>query len=74
VRTMQRLFARHVGVSPKWVIRRKRLHEAAERLADDDPPDLAALAVDLGYADQAHFVRDFRDLVGVPPGSYVRQL
>lgn len=74
VRTLQRLFARHVGVTPKWVIRRKRLHEAAERLADPDAPDLAALAADLGYADQAHFIRDFRDLVGVTPAHYTKQL
>ncbi len=74
VRTLQRLFARHVGVSPKWVIQRKRLHEAAERLASPSPPDLAALAAELGYADQAHFVRDFRRLVGVPPASYQREL
>ena len=74
VRTLQRLFARHVGASPKWVIRRKRLHEAAERLAEPDAPDLASLAADLGYADQAHFVRDFRNLVGVTPASYTKQL
>ncbi|MGH1342477.1 MAG: helix-turn-helix domain-containing protein [Nannocystales bacterium] len=74
VRTLQRLFARHVGVSPKWVIQRKRLHDAAERLAAPEPPDLAALAAELGYADQAHFVRDFRSVVGVAPGSYTREL
>ncbi len=74
VRTLQRLFARHVGVSPKWVIQRKRLHLAAERLASPQPPDLAGLAVELGYADQAHFVRDFGAVVGVPPASYRREL
>lgn len=74
VRTLQRLFARHVGVSPKWVIRRKRLHEAAERLADPEPPDFASLAADLGYADQAHFIRDFRALVGVTPANYTKEL
>lgn len=31
-RTLQRLFSKYVGVSPKWVIQRYRLHEAAERL------------------------------------------
>lgn len=74
VRTLQRLFSRYVGVSPKWVIRRKRLHEAAERLADADPGALAELAAELGYADQAHFVRDFRALVGTTPGGYRREL
>lgn len=71
-RTLQRLFREYVGVTPKWVIQRYRLHEAAERLARDEAPDLAALALDLGYADQAHFVRDFKALVGRPPAGYAR--
>lgn len=68
-RTMQRLFAEYVGVSPKWVLRRARLHEAAQR-ADSGTADWAALATDLGYADQAHLTRDFTALVGVPPSRY----
>ena len=71
-RRLQRLFAEYVGASPKWVIRRYRLHEAAERLAEDVDVDLAALALDLGYFDQAHFARDFRAIVGRPPASYAR--
>lgn len=71
-RTLQRLFKEYVGVSPKWVIRRYRLQEAAERLNDRAGTDLAALAADLGYADQAHFVRDFRAVVGQPPAAYAR--
>src|SRR5262249_38669662 len=59
-RTLQRLTARRIGLSPKWLIQRRRLHEAAERLAGTDRPDLARVAADLGYADQAHFGRDFR--------------
>lgn len=74
IRTLQRLFSRYIGVSPKWVLQRKRLHEAAERLAAPEPPELAALAAELGYADQAHFVRDFRKVVGVAPGGYTREL
>ncbi|MFJ8472181.1 DUF6597 domain-containing transcriptional factor [Kitasatospora sp. NPDC094011] len=54
VRGLQRLFAEYVGASPKWVLRRARLHEAAERAAADGRLDLAALAAELGYADQAH--------------------
>jgi AraC-like DNA-binding protein len=63
-RSLQRLFAEYVGVSPKWVIQRYRLHEAAERIADGGEIDWADLAQELGYADQAHFIRDFRRLVG----------
>ncbi|NOJ95925.1 AraC family transcriptional regulator [Corallococcus coralloides] len=73
LRTLQRLFNRYVGVSPKWVIQRYRLHEAAERLRETPPPELARLALELGYFDQAHFIRDFRRIVGRTPASYARQ-
>jgi AraC-like DNA-binding protein len=69
-RTLQRLFADYVGVSPKWVMRRARLHDAAERADSDEPVDWAVLASDLGYADQAHLTRDFTVTIGVPPGRY----
>ena len=69
-RTLQRLFADYVGVSPKWVMRRARLHEAAERADSGEPVDWACLAADLGYADQAHLTRDFTVTIGVPPSRY----
>jgi AraC-like DNA-binding protein len=69
-RTLQRLFADYVGVSPKWVMRRARLHEAAERADSGEPVDWALLASDLGYADQAHLTRDFTVTIGVPPSRY----
>ena len=69
-RTLQRLFADYVGVSPKWVMRRARLHEAAERADSGEPVDWAELAADLGYADQAHLTRDFTVTIGVPPTRY----
>jgi len=70
VRSLQRLFADYVGVSPKWVMRRARLHEAALRADAGEPVDWAALASDLGYADQAHLTRDFTATIGVPPSRY----
>jgi AraC-like DNA-binding protein len=73
LRTLQRRFREHVGVTPKWVIGRYRLHEAAERLKAGDAPALADLAAELGYADQAHFAREFKRAVGRPPRSYGRE-
>ncbi|MGW0575008.1 AraC family transcriptional regulator [Streptomyces sp. NPDC002920] len=70
VRRLQRLFAAYIGVSPKWVILRYRIHEALERAETDGPVDWASLAADLGYADQAHLIRDFTATVGVPPTTY----
>ncbi len=69
-RALQRLFARYVGVSPKWVIHRYRLHEALEQLAAGRPANWPALALSLGYYDQAHFIRDFKRMVGKTPTEY----
>jgi AraC-like DNA-binding protein len=74
VRLLQRLFAAYVGIGPKWVILRYRIHEALERAETDPDVDWAALAADLGYADQAHLVRDFTATVGVPPTTYAQAL
>ncbi|MER6827775.1 AraC family transcriptional regulator [Streptosporangium sp. NPDC000563] len=71
VRHLQRLFSDHVGVSPKWVIRRYRIHEAAERAGP--ATDWSRLAADLGYSDQSHFTRDFTGVIGMPPTAYVRR-
>jgi AraC-like DNA-binding protein len=70
-RALQRAFRTYVGVSPKWVMQRYRLHEAAEQLRGHAPPSLAALAASLGYADQAHFARDFKRTVGHTPRAFV---
>ncbi|MFF2508803.1 DUF6597 domain-containing transcriptional factor [Streptomyces sp. NPDC058067] len=70
VRALQRLFSAYVGVGPKWVILRHRIHQALERADSEATVDWAALAADLGYADQAHLVRDFTTTVGVPPTAY----
>jgi AraC-like DNA-binding protein len=72
-RTLQRLTARRIGLSPKWLVQRRRLHEAAELLRQQERPDLARVAADLGYADQAHFGRDFRTVTGLTPGEFAAE-
>jgi AraC-like DNA-binding protein len=69
-RSLQRLFRAYVGVPPKWVIQRFRLQEAASRLATAATPDLAGLAQELGFFDQAHLTRSFTALVGRSPLEY----
>jgi AraC-like DNA-binding protein len=73
-RSLQRLFREYVGASPKWVIRRYRLHELAERLKAGEALDAAQTALELGYSDQAHLINDFRSIVGYSPNHYRRQL
>ncbi len=69
-RTLQRMFARYVGASPLWVLRRYRLQDAAAAIDVGEGDDLGALASDLGFADQGHFTRAFAEVIGVPPSTY----
>jgi AraC-like DNA-binding protein len=68
-RTLQRLLHKRIGLSPKWLIRRRRLQEAAERLREAKA-DLSGIASGLGYADQAHFTREWRKATGLTPGQF----
>lgn len=76
-RALQRLCQRRIGLGAKWIIQRRRLHEAVELLraeaADRGPGALADVAASLGYADQAHFTRDFRAVTGMTPGQFLRR-
>jgi len=71
VRSLQRLFHRFVGVGPKRVLQRYRLQGAAAAIDAGEVDDLASLAAELGWFDQAHFSRDFRATVGVTPSEYL---
>jgi AraC-like DNA-binding protein len=73
LRQLQRVFSEYMGVSPKWVLQRYRLLDAAERVAAGMPVRWADLALDLGYADQAHFIRDFKKLIGRSPADYAHR-
>ena len=70
VRPLQRLFRDYVGASPKWIIRRHRLQEVAARLERGEAENLASLAADLGYTDQAHLAHDFKRVVGQSPNAF----
>ncbi len=69
-RTLQRMFLHDAGVSPMWVIRRYRLLDAAESVRAGTPVSWAEVAAGLGYADQAHLIRDFRAAIGQTPAGY----
>lgn len=68
-RALQRLVRRRLGLVPKWLIQRRRLQEAAERLQTGSTTQ-AETAAALGYADQPHFIRDFARVTGMTPGHF----
>jgi AraC-like DNA-binding protein len=62
-------FREQVGLPPKALARLLRFERAVERLRGG--ADLAELALDCGYYDQAHFNRDFRQFAGCTPTEYL---
>jgi len=68
---LARRFCEDVGLGPKRLARIARFEAAVRGLAAGE--DLAALALDCGYYDQAHFNREFRELAGCTPTAFLRE-
>lgn len=68
-RQLQRRFSAAVGLSPKQFARVRRLREALLHLVEESDLTWSAVAAELGFADQAHLIREFNALAGLPPGA-----
>ncbi|MDR7121073.1 helix-turn-helix domain-containing protein [Rheinheimera soli] len=69
IRAIQRCFRQYLGINPKWLIRKYRLHQALE-LLEQQSVEIADLVEALGYTDQSHLIRDFKEFLGVTPTAY----
>lgn len=69
-RHLERVFRQEVGLSPKRLARVFRLQEVLRRLGEG-PGALVDVALDCGYADQAHLTRDFQELAGESPTRWI---
>ncbi len=72
-RHLERRFMQIVGMSPKRLARIARFQYALAMLDQLEPAPGTRTAAACGFADQAHFVRDFRELAGCPPGEHMLQ-
>lgn len=68
------VFREHVGLTPKLFCRVRRFHGLIDRVQKGLRVNWAELAVDCGYFDQAHLIRDFRAFAGITPLAYSRVL
>lgn len=69
VRALERLVREYTGLTPHRLIERRRLQIAATTLFADPATDLATLAAELGFSDQAHFTRRYRAALGETPDA-----
>lgn len=72
-RQLERLFSRYVGLTAKQFSRLHRVAYSRELLKQAQPEPLAEIAYLAGYSDQAHFSHDFKSVVGLTPGQYLRR-
>jgi AraC-like DNA-binding protein len=74
-RHLRARFRTEIGLTPKAAARVIRFDRARRQLAGrvkaGGPPDLAGLAADRGFYDQAHLDREFRALAGCPPTTWL---
>jgi AraC-like DNA-binding protein len=65
-----RVFLKTMGISPHDYLVRIRVEKALELLGNGS--DIAEAALDTGFADQSHFSRFFKRIIGTPPGKFLR--
>jgi AraC family transcriptional regulator len=65
-----RLFRNSTGLPPRQYVIARRVERAKELLRDGDGMPLADVAAEVGFANQSHFTRHFKRLVGVTPGHF----
>jgi AraC-like DNA-binding protein len=69
-RQLERRFATTVGLSPKQLAKIIRLQHTLKNLEQKQFTNLASLAVEHGYFDQAHFIKDFKEFTGMTPKQF----
>jgi AraC-like DNA-binding protein len=72
-RHLERKFISIVGMSPKLFSRIIRFQTIFKLLKTKQINSLTALALESGYYDQAHFIRDFKNFTGINPKTYFNQ-
>ena len=73
IRQFQKVFKQHAGVSPKYFQRVARMEVIVRQLLVNRRHQYLDLALDSGFYDQAHFIKDFRRFAGETPSRFLRE-
>ena len=71
-RTFQRMFERHIGLSPNLFRRVNQFNRAFRQINEDRFVDLSSVAYQNDYADQSHFIRAFKEFTHCTPSGYLQ--
>jgi AraC-like DNA-binding protein len=72
-RAFEKRFVQQVGVTPKYFTRICRFEKAFKQKESQPSLDWLSLAVDHGYTDYQHLVKDFKQFGGVTPTLLIQQ-
>ena len=67
------VFKEEVGMTPKLFTRIQRFQQTRTLIQQNPLPDWTTLALDFGYFDQSHFIREFLEFSGLSPTDYVNR-
>jgi len=73
-RTLQRMFKNDIGLSPKGFSRAIRCQSAIYSINHGNEQTFSDFALDLGFSDQSHFLKEFKKLVNVTPQEYQNRI
>ncbi|MBM7620938.1 AraC-like DNA-binding protein [Bacillus tianshenii] len=72
-RHLNRIFKDMTGISPKLLAQIFRFEKASMELFKSPAGSVGSAAMDLGYYDQSHFIREFKRFSGMTPGEYKKK-
>ena len=71
-RSLERLFRETIGITPKHFTNIIRLQHSLRLLRNKSAAEnITGVAYECGYYDQSHFIREFRNMVGITPRQYL---
>ena len=69
-RQLERHFKKQVGISPKQLGKVIRLQATMQKLLNQKTETLTDIAYEVDYFDQNHFIKDFKEFVGITPKQF----
>ncbi|NOU20022.1 MAG: helix-turn-helix transcriptional regulator [Bacteroidales bacterium] len=71
-RTFQRMFEKHIGISPNIYRRICQFNSAFMDLNSGNYHNLSDIAYNHGYSDQSHYIRSFKEFTNITPSEYLK--